>query len=353
MDPRLYFDGAAATPLHPEVEVVMKTEQKSWGNNNSQHTAGFAARKKIEGYLKIIADVLEVSKDQLAITYSGTDSNRRLLWAAAKKFGWKNLHGSAVEHSSIADEILEKNYINPQDPNSLTKTSKLVALMQANSETGVIYKADTWHAKFPETLILRDFSQSFPKGLKPDFKNCDLGTFTPQKMYGPKMIGLTYMKNPQDWLEISKDSHTKSVPLVAGTAKAFELWEEEHPSTEKKLKQWTQQIEDFIATNIPDYKIHEQDQERVPGITNVAFLGIRGSELMTTLSEQENICVSTGSACTSDILTPTRVIQYIEPNPEWQYPIRISLHQFLDDQAVTDFCEILAHYVEELRKRNF
>jgi cysteine sulfinate desulfinase/cysteine desulfurase-like protein len=84
---------------------------------------------------------------------------------------------------------------------------------------------------------------------------------------------------------------------------------------------------------------------------NVAFQGIRGSELMSVLSEKEHICISTGAACTSDILSPTRVIKAIEHDPEWQYPIRIGLHGMLTEKDVLNFCEILAHYVQELRNR--
>ena len=71
---------------------------------------------------------------------------------------------------------------------------------------------------------------------------------------------------------------------------------------------------------------------------------------MAVLSKDEGVCVSTGSACTSDIMSPTDVIKYIEPDTAWQYPVRISLHPFLTDEAVSDFCEILVHYVLELRK---
>ena len=222
--------------------------------------------------------------------------------------------------------------------------------MAANSETGAIYEASELRKKFPNTIILRDYAQAIGKGIGLDFENCDAGTFAPQKFYGPKMVGLIYLKNPEHFPEISKDSHTKNLFLVAGMAKAFELLDDKTP---EKLTRWTRQIERYIETNIPDYKIHEKKNPRVPGIINVAFRGIRGAELMTVLSEQENICVSTGSACTSDILTPTQVILFIEKDPAWQYPVRISLHRFLTDESVTDFCEILAHYVEELRKRNF
>jgi cysteine desulfurase len=187
------------------------------------------------------------------------------------------------------------------------------------------------------------------KGLK--FETAaDAVSFAPQKIYGPKMVGLLWMRRPQDFPEISKDAHTKNCWLIAGMAKAFEIAIAEEKETVEKLKRWTEKIETTIG-QIPDSKIHAADFDRVPGTISVAFRGVRGAVLMSTLSEKEKICVSVGSACTSDILVPTATISHIENDPDFQFPIRISLHKFLDDAAVNEFCEILTHYVSELRNR--
>lgn len=350
MNLQTYFDSAASTPLHPEVKAVMLQHMDLVGNNNSHHQAGFAAQKVIDDSLKTIAGVLGCNWEQLCVTYSGTDSNRRVLWEARKHWGHDLMWGSAVEHSSIKDEILPTNLFDPVTLNGLPTDPKLVALMGANSETGRIYPAEALRAEYPDAFILRDYSQSFAKGVVPNLAECDAGVFTPQKFYGPKHVGILYLKHPEKFPEISKDSHTKNPWLVAGVAKAFELWAAERQAQVVQLQTWEDQIRQSIAQNIPDYKFHEAEADRVPGLINVAFKGVRGSELMAVLSKDEGICVSTGSACTSDIMSPTEVIKYIEPDPTWQYPVRISLHQFLTDSAVADFCEILTHYVTELRK---
>lgn len=349
----MYFDASATTPLDQRVKEAMLAEMDIFGNENSKHCYGFEAQKRMDQYMATIAKVLGVLPDQLAVTYSGTDSNRKAMTACMKRFGKESMYASAVEHSSVADEFEAFNVFDPagSDWNKL-KDPKFLALMQANSETGVVYPADKLRAQFPEAIILRDYSQSFAKGLMPDFKNTDFGTFAPQKIYGPKMVGLLYIKQPEMFTEVSKDSHTKNLFLVAGMAKAFEIWDEERKVNMTKLAMWQQQIEDTIKNEIGDYKIHGVDQERIIGVTNVAFKGVRGSELMALLSTEEEIAISTGSACNSDLLSPTEVIQYIEKDPTWQYPVRISLHKFLTDDDVNDFCEILTHYVSELRSRN-
>lgn len=350
MNLQTYFDSAASTPLHPAVRQVMIDNLDLEGNNNSHHTAGFAAQKVIDEGLKTMAKVIGCNWEQLSITYSGTDGVRRVLWEARKQWGQENLWGSAVEHSSVTDELLSQNSFDPLTLLGLPTDAKLVALMGANSETGQLYEAEELRGKHPQAFILRDYSQSFAKGEIPDLENCDAGVFTPQKFYGPKHIGVLYLKNPEAWPALSKDSHTKSPYLVAGAAKAFDLLAAEREKNKEQFEVWEKRIWGTIEKEIPDHKFHSNSTSGVTGLINVAFKGVRGSELMAVLSKEEGICVSTGSACTSDIMSPTEVIKYIEPDSTWQYPVRISLHQFLTDEAVTDFCEILVHYVAELRK---
>lgn len=349
----MYFDAAATTPLDPKVrkEMIRWIESDTFGNENSKHSYGFASMEAIDNYLDKIAKILGVSSDQIFVTYSGTDANRKVISAAEKRLSREKMYCSAVEHSSVIDEFSEQKYFDPTAPDSLPAATQFIGLMGANSETGRTYEPRIFREKFPKALIHCDASQSFAKGLVPDFKACDFVTFAPQKFYGPKMVGLLYIKNPEIFPEISKDSHTKSLIQVAGMAKAFELWAEEKSEITQKLKKFQEKIEGFITENIPDYKIHDVDHDRVIGHTNVAFKGVRGSELMTILSTEENIAISTGSACNSDLLSPTQVIRFTEKNPDWQFPIRIGLHKFLTEEHIESFCEILEHYVGELRTR--
>lgn len=355
-----YFDAAASTPLDPEVQSTLIEHLSLGGNNNSKHVAGFEAQKVINEGLKTMARVLGCNWEQLSIMYSGTDANRRFINECNRRFlaetpgsPWGAFSWcSAAEHSSVTDEVLGQNQFDPDSLEGLQNEARLVCLMGANSETGKKYRLEALKEKCPKALLLQDCSQSFAKGVLPDFKNADAVVLTPQKFYGPKHVGILYLKNPENFPNISKDSHTKNPSLVAATAKAFEIWERDRDQNIEQLQKFETKIRDYIVENIPNYKFHDQAEERVPGLVNVAFSGVRGGELMTTLSREEGLCVSIGSACTSDIMVPTEYIKYIEPETEWQYPIRISLHKFLTEEAVQDFCEILDHYVENLRSRS-
>lgn len=339
----MYFDAAASTPLHPEVLAAMREIEPVYANPYSKHREGFKAFKVVQKSLDTIAQVLGVSPDQLAITHGGTDGNRKVLHELQKRFGEKNVWCGNTEHSSILDEFEPSQIF---DAETLRATSlqnpKAVCLMYANNETGRIYDASLLRKQFPEALILQDWVQGVGKNLALNLKNCDFATFSAHKFHGPKGVGILYIKNPEHFPRLSKDTHTKDPVSIVGMAKAFEL---SQTIDTEKIKAWTDQIETFLTQNYPDCIIHEKDQPRVCGVMNVAFKGVRGSELMTKLSHEEGLCISTGSACQSDLMSPTHVIKVIQANPDYQYPIRISLHQFLKDEDIEDFCEILKEYI--------
>lgn len=342
----LYFDSAATTPLSDEAWKEMESVREIWGNAGSRHAEGFRARKKMDEYLQRIADCLGVARDQLVLTHGGTDANRKVLWAMRKRLGYENLYCSNQEHSSISDEILEDHQFDARTFENLPKNPAFIALMQANNETGEIFDGAALREKYPDAIILSDWVQGIGK-MPINFQNVDFASISAHKFYGPKGVGILYIRNPEQYRDLSKDTHTKDLVTLAGMTKALEeLRKSENASM---LQKQTEAIETFIRENISDFRIHASDQKRVPGIINVAFENIRGSELMAKLSDEEGICVSTGSACTSDVLAPPRVIQHIETDPQWQYPIRIGLHTLLTDKDIEHFCEVLAHYVEEMR----
>lgn len=341
----LYLDSAATTPLHPEVLTRMNEIADVFGNSNSKHFDGFQAKKILDESLNAIADILHVRKEQLVPTYGGTDANRRVLWAMRKQFRCPNLWCSSVEHSSITDEILETNRFNPFTFEAIVGEPPFLALMHTNNETGISFDISSLKKKYPQALILCDWVQATGKS-HDDFRDIDFVSFSAHKIYGPKTVGLLYIKNPDHFPELSKDSHTQNIQLIAGMAKAFSLL---NPSTIQTIKKQQETLENFILQKIPNTKIIHNNKTRVPGIINVAFNGLRGSELMAKLSEAEQISVSTGSACSSDIFAVTPSIKVFESNPDFQYPIRIGLHQFVTDEDIQDFCEILEHYVSEMR----
>ncbi len=346
---RRYFDAAATTPLDLEVREEMMANFHNFGNENVGHFCGQKARKKMDFYLAQIADILKVSPKNLFIMYSATDCNRRTVQSAQKQFGVENCFCSTIEHSSVVNEITSNLHFQPRPVNGefvypdgkVLINPKFLALMAASAETGSIFDGSVLRKKFPKALILRDFAQSYAKYEIPDFKNCDAGTFAPQKIYGPKMIGLLYLKNPEKFPEIANDRSTKNLFLVAGMAKAFELFEKNRDHDFSQIKKWTTQIEDCIR-QIPNAKILDEENPRITGLISASFADKPGYELREILSNL-NFAVSTRPPGISKN-KPTPMIESCTNNPKLQMPIRIGLHKFLDNEAVEDFCQILRNH---------
>jgi cysteine desulfurase len=342
---RKYFDAAATTPLDSEVREEMVANFHNFGNENVPHFCGQKARKKMDFYMEKIADCLKISSKNIFIMYSATDCNRRTVQSAQAQFGKENCFCSNVEHSSVSNQIASNLRFLPREINGecvfpngeALKNPIFLALMAASAETGSIFNGTFLRNKFPDALILRDFAQSYAKYEIPDFENCDAGTFAPQKIYGPKMIGLLYLKNPEKFPEIANDKSTKNLFLVAGMAKAFELFEKNRAADFLKAKRWSAQIEDCIR-KIPNSKILDEENPRITGLISASFENKPGYEIAQILSNQ-GFSVSTKSPGSSK--KPTPMIQSCTNNPKLQMPIRIGIHKFLEDEAVTDFCQVL------------
>lgn len=343
----MYFDAAATTMLDPAVKDVLISAYDTFGNSSSQHYMGKASLQKEQESRAKIAALLGMDMTQIIPCHGGTDGNQQALRALSHRYGKNNIYASGVEHSSIRDYINPKKIFNPYTLENLPIDAKVIFCMKGNNETGAFFDIQGLRKKFPDAIIVSDFVQCASL-VDFDFSLVDIATFAAHKFYGPKGTGFLYIKSPEEYLDISKNSHTRNTPAIMAMAKALEVYTQ---CDRDILYQWNKQIEDTLLS-IPDTMIHDHDHDRLGTITNVSFLGVRGSQLMMMLSDKERICVSTGSACMSDILAPSVILQYKGVDTAYQYPIRISLHKDLKQSDVDHLCEVLPHYVGVLRQEN-
>ncbi len=340
----LYLDSASTTPIHPDVQARMDELNGVFGNSNSKHVAGYKAQEIIQQSLQTIADVLNVAPQQLIPTYGGTDANRKVLWAFHKRFSSNELYCSWAEHSSIRDFFPEIQQFNPFDISSIPPTARMISLMRMNNETGALFEADTIKNTHPHSIVLSDWVQAFGK-TNLNLAGIDFASFSAHKIYGPKTVGILYARSPELYPDIMRDTHTKNPQLIAGMAQAFTLIDKTHQET---LTQLTQKLSNFIVQNFPQARILHSEKEKGAGIVSVSFPHIRGSHLMARLSDEEHICVSTGSACSSDLLSVNPVIGKFESDSAYQYPIRIGLHSGIQESDIDYFCEVLLALIQEM-----
>lgn len=322
----IYLDNASTTkPSSEVIKAVCEAMEKYYENPSSLHKAGVESHKKIDECREELAKTINCSKDEILFTSSGSEGNNFIIKGLCKK--GLNIITTSFEHSSIKNtaKFLESNGVNitylsvdsngfiniDELKNAINKDTILVSTIFVNNEVGSIQNlkliGDTIKSLSSRAKFHVDAVQGYGK-LPIDVKamNIDALTVSGHKFNGPKGIGFCYLKkglypNPSiigGQQEKGLRGGTENLPGIVGltvAAKDKYLNLNENYLKVKELKDYTLEK----LSDIKDIKINSPSQENFsPYILNVSFLGVRGEVLLHFLSE-ENVFVSTGSACTS------------------------------------------------------
>ena len=203
----------------------------------------------------------------------------------------------------------------------ITKDTALVTIMWANNETGVINPVEKIAEVCKEKGILFhcDAAQAVGK-IKVDLSELQINylTISAHKMYGPKGIGALFVKKGTPFeamliggrQENGRRGGTENVPAIIGFGKAAEVARVELGARKDSVSRLRDALETRISKEIPSLEIYGQNSKRLPNTTNIGFPGIDADSMVAYLDSQ-GICVSSGSACLSQALAPSHVIQAI------------------------------------------
>ena len=339
----VYFDHAATTPLDERVLEAMKPYlTEHFGNANSAHQLGNKAKVAVEEARETIADIIGAEPAEIIFTSGGTESDNAAIKGTVNATGKTEVLTSHLEHHAVlhAAEALKKDGIQPvyaePEPNgiirpekvaeAITENTGIVSLMHVNNEIGSInpLKEISEVCKKHNVPFHSDTVQSLGKlPVDVDELGLDFLSMSGHKIYGPKGIGVLYMRHGTPWLpwmhggsqERRRRGGTLNVPGIVGLAKALELSVnnmEEHRQHFKKLRK---RLENGLDTAFGDrYQINGCNENGVPHIINLSFTdtkeGLDGEMLLLNL-DVEGICVSNGSACTSGTVEPSHVLDNI------------------------------------------
>ncbi|KIL09764.1 UNVERIFIED_ORG: cysteine desulfurase NifS [Clostridium botulinum] len=322
----IYFDNSATTkPLNEVVEEVVYGMKEYYGNPSSLHTLGLKSEKKLKECREALAKTINANENEIYFNSGASEGNNQIIKGILK--AGSHFITTPFEHSSIANTIkkLENNGVKVTylkiDSNgkidlnhlkkSITKETVLVSIIHVNNEIGVIQdlrqigkiiKENSSRAKFHVDAV-----QSYGK-LNLDVKEMDIDylTASSHKFHGPKGCGFIYIKklnvlNPLiegGEQEFGVRAGTQNIPGVMGMTVAAKIENDKlndnYNNVYKIKKRFIEKLKSF-----KDIKINSLlTEEFSPYILNVSFKGVRGEVLLHFL-EQENIYVSTGSACSS------------------------------------------------------
>ncbi|MFX1337048.1 MAG: cysteine desulfurase family protein [Promethearchaeota archaeon] len=383
----VYLDYAATTPMDPRViEEINKHFRETYGNSSSLHSFGQKAGKLLEQSRQTIADLINADRQDIIFTSSGTEADNMAITGVALQNMDRGNHiiTSAIEHHAIENPCrewdnrgLEVTFL-PVDKyglikledlqNAITDKTILISIMFANNEIGTIEPIKEIGAIAQEHNIIfhTDAVQAFGKvPIDVEELNIDLLSASAHKIYGPKGIGLLYMRNkgikkgigkfirPIMWgggHEKDMRPSTVAVPLIAGFAKAVEIAKEEMVEEAKRQVKLRDKIINRVLENIEDVFLNGHPTQRLPNNVNISFKYIEGESIVLDL-DMEGIGVSTGSACSSKSLEPSHVLLAIGLRPEEAHgSLRATIGRFTTEDDIEYFLEKLPHVIERLRK---
>ena len=334
---RIYLDNAATTAVAKEVaEAVIPCFAEIYGNPSSLHSFGLDAKDVMEAGRQKIAAFINAREDEIVFTGSGTESDNTVIKGIAGALKEKGDHiiTTAIEHHAIHEPLnfLEKQglkvtylpndetgIVDPDDlKKAITDKTILVSIMHANNEIGTIEPVKALGAICREAGIVfhTDAVQTFGH-LPIDVKdmNIDLLSASAHKLYGPKGVGLLYIRKGVKLTpllhggdqEKRRRASTQNVPGIAGFSRAVELAEKEMlPESARQTALRDRLIRELLKA-IPESQLNGHPTLRLPNNVNISFAYIEGEAMLLNL-DMEGIAASTGSACTSSSLEPSHVL---------------------------------------------
>lgn len=354
----IYLDNAATTrPLSEVINRVTEVMENDFGNPSSLHHRGAAAERHIQQTRKFLATLLEVKPGEIYFTSGGTESNNLALKGTALNYKNRGQHliTTQIEHPSVynAFKSLEETgfkvtYLQPDSrgiisPQQLQKALKpetiLVSIMYVNNELGslepVSKLAQTIKNYSRDIFFHVDAVQALGKiPLHPQQDNIDLLTVSAHKINGPQGVGALYMKNGMmikpllegGGQERDLRSGTENTPGIAGFLPALKNIPRQvnGGSTDEQLASLKQFTIRQIQNTISRVQINTP-QQSAPHIINISLPDIKGEVLVHAL-EEDDIYVSTGSACHSRQKINNRILKAINLSEKYlEGTIRISL----------------------------
>lgn len=339
----VYMDYQSTTPCDTRVFGVMKPYFcEEFGNpHSSTHIMGQVARNAIEEARIKVANIISAPKESDIIFTSGaTESNNLAIQGVAKNYKDKGnrILYSAIEHKCVIDTCLAmkkegfdvheipvlKNGILDIDAfkKLINDQTILVSVMAVNNEIGTIQPIDEIGAicKKHGALFHCDAAQAIGKiDINVVSSEIDLLSISGHKIYGPKGIGALYIRsNPKVRLfpltfggrqEGKVRSGTLPTPLCVGFGVACTIAMEEMHDENLRLTKFKEYFIDKLFQSLEKISLNGDPQKRIPGCLNFSFYGVEGEGIMLGMKD---VCVSSGSACTSESLRSSYVLKAID-----------------------------------------
>ncbi|MGI4757498.1 MAG: cysteine desulfurase family protein, partial [Janthinobacterium lividum] len=372
----IYMDNNATTQVLPEVLDAMRPYwEERFGNASAVHGFGRNARNGIETAREQLAALLHVKASEIIFTSGGTESDNLALFGLLA--AGDHLIVSSIEHDAVlhAAAALEQNGVLvtrvPCDQNgvvqpesiqaAMTPRTKLVSVMLANNETGVVQpvRAIAAVAQQAGAWMHTDAVQVCGK-MPIDMGNldCDLFSISAHKMHAPQGVGALWVRSGVPLRPVmhggsherKRRAGTENVPGIVGLgAAAAHSAESLRNGSADAVSKLRDRLEGAIRAEIPGAGINGEHVQRLPNTTCVSLEGVNAEELVIALDLQ-GLAISGGSACQSGAIEPSHVLRAMAlTDLEARSTVRISMSQRTTVDEMDAAAAMLARTVERMR----
>lgn len=342
----IYLDYNATTPLDERVlESMLPYLREQFGNPSSGYQLGRTARAALDTAREQVATLVNAHPSQVVFTSGGTEANNLAIKGIAGRVAPGHLAISAVEHDSVRAAArllqqqgwaLEQIGVDAQgrlDPESMRDilagmnpgAARLVAVMLANNETGVIHDVATLAEQARESgaVVLVDAVQAIGKiPVNMGALGASLMSLSAHKIYGPKGAGALIVDKAMDMQpmlhggghEKGRRAGTENVAAIVGFGKAAELALTTLETRATQMQQLREHLEQRLLAEMPSLCVFGQQAQRLPNTSFFALPGVDGETLLMSL-DQSGLAVSSGSACSTGEVEPSHVLMAMGVDP--------------------------------------
>ncbi len=377
----IYLDYQATTPLDPRVlDAMMPFLGDKFGNPHSRsHSFGWEAEEAVETARAQVASLIGANPKEIVFTSGATESNNLALQGVARFYRDRRDHIVTVttEHKCVLDTcrhleqddgisvtylpVAENGLVDLDElAAAITERTVLVSVMAVNNEIGVIQPLAEIGRLCREkgAFFHTDAAQGAGKiPLDVQDMNIDLMSISGHKIYGPKGIGVLYVRRkPRVRLrplingggqERGMRSGTLAPMLCVGLGEAANIAEREMAAEAERIRFLSDRFYEGIADTLPDIFLNGDREQRFPGNINLSFAYVEGESLMMGMPD---LAVSSGSACTSASLEPSYVLRALGVEDELAHTsIRFGIGRFTSEAEIDYAVTTVVNRVKKLR----
>ena len=374
----IYFDNNSSTQVDPEVlQEMMPFLTSRYGNPSGSHRFGAQVKEATELARTRVASILGCQPNEVVFTSGGTESDNTALHSALQMSPERrHIVTTSVEHNAVLNycealgrrgcsvtivPVDEQGHLDLQElSDAIRPDTAVVSVMWANNETGVLFPVREIAGICREKGVF--FHTDAVQGVgKTQIYLSDLPihflSLSGHKLHAPKGIGALYVHRKARFQPLiiggpqegGRRAGTDNVPAMVGLGKAAEIAGEKIDEENSRVRALRDRFEKALLAELEDVLVNGARDERLPNTSNLAFTGVHAQAILLKL-DQEGICCSLGSSCTTGSVQPSHVLRAMHfSNERARSSLRFSFGRFNTEAEVDRVLEVLPRIVRNLR----